>query len=463
MSTIINTKINLPVTEYIIKNNRSILKKLTIIRIDHLLNDVLDSNELLIKQGCQLIYIAVPYGEKRINPRSNYPYIHFTRENSRLMAYLNGKPLLKGQEFLSIQDAIATVTKYVFKTLLPKLPENREILVIQDGGYLSFVNQKIIPHNFIGVTEQTQSGINAFERLNAKTPLTYPVITIARSKIKTQFEPEFIAQRVGEELNYMFYSIGEFLRYKTVVLAGYGIIGRQVAHFLRQLSIEVIIIDIHPQLRRLAEREGFRSLYPITPEIIDKSFCYLGCTGKDSFNIDSLYQFLKSTKNIYYVASGSSKQLEFESVIKFFNEYDHSLNKYRKSHPDLKKISFVATEQTDLGTQYTIKYEGEVKKLILLADGTPINFRKDSESVPDKAIDPVISELILGGISLKSKPYKPGIHYIGNPKTDKKLAISENFLINKWCELNNIDILSDDILSQFSYHPLRNLLSKGHK
>ena len=82
----------------------------------------------------------------------------------------------------------------------------------------------------------------------------------------------------------------------------------------------------------------------------------------------------------------------------------------------LKKLSRGRCKEVDLGKhEYTIG-DGRwgTKKIIVLAEGYPINFY-GSESVPNDTIDPVMTLLLLGGVELaldarkKQHVFKRGI------------------------------------------------------
>ena len=86
-----------------------------------------------------------------------------------------------------------------------------------------------------------------------------------------------------------------------------------------------------------------------------------------------------------------------------------------------KKIRTVkgSHDEAIIGTEYEFK---DGKKVILLAEGYPINFYA-SESVPDKLIDLILTLLLCGAAKLTKSKLGAGVHKCGINET----AIARSF------------------------------------
>ncbi len=467
---------NLPLTNWIANQYGSALKDCVILHINHTLKDVFAINDILVnKIGCELFFIGVPYAMNKYPFPVGYYSLYSIRDGVDYLPYLNGKRLNDCSVERDMMSTLRVQIEYTLqKHILPKLG-NKKFLVIQDGGYTTLLGgYKNVPDpfckikNLIGMIEQTQSGTNLFLRKEKSKPLNYPVLTISRSEIKTRYESQFVAQRVFEELNDLFYRLGEFVRFKTVVVGGYGVIGRQLAFYLKGIDVEVIVYELDDRVRRLARKEGFSSVDKITSELINESFCYVGCTGERSFAIESFKEFLLSRKKIYYLASGSSKRIEFLPIIQFFegNQDDLEKKEIIKKYPFLIEVNSIKVRRNSSGLEYHCVYRNKRKTLYLLAEGMPVNFyNQDSESIPERAIDPVQALILLSACKLVfySGKLKEGINYVGTEHIDKFLGINEEELMQAWSKKNGIDFVTENIFGKFLQHPLRGLLMNRRK
>ncbi len=83
---------------------------------------------------------------------------------------------------------------------------------------------------------------------------------------------------------------------------------------------------------------------------------------------------------------------------------------------------------SEIGTEYTLPNKN---RIMVLAHGFPVNFFC-SDSVPDKAIDPVLTELFLCAQKLATDTFMKGILKIGVKDDIGESIINEEDLINTW-------------------------------
>lgn len=442
----------LPVTQELFEREGCLLSDFQIIHINHEIDDVILFNEFLIKTGAKLVFISVPYKNK-FSKKLNYDNVIFKRNSDlEYVPYVNGVQKYE----LKDTDLVMAVLKSYRYTLNNLIDKRKKLIIIQDGGFVALSKDTYNLDQLIGCVEQTESGARMFENEFKKRDKLFPVITIARSRIKTQYESQFIAQRVFEETNLLFYEMNDFLKFRKIIIGGYGQIGRRVAQLYKQAGTQVIVYDTNEKLKELSELDGFRFIEKIKSTDIEDSYCYIGCSGKRSFQLKDLVRFLNSKKSSYYLVSASSKRIEFLDVISFFEGNDVIYKrKARSEYEELKSIKNIKLTKNQIGLTYSFDYMGRTKTIILIAEGTPVNFyRESSNSVPSKAIDPIQAIIALSAIRLaKNSDLENKIYFVGDPNTDRLMDIDEEKIMISWASVNSISVYSNNILSQFNPHP----------
>ena len=463
-----NSKNNLLLTGIIAKENKNMLSDTIIIHINHALCDVFAFNEFIINElKAKLFFISIPYNTTYY-PQAKYDYLYIKRSGNNYSYFFNKRRVNIKQEPESVIDSIHIALKYTISYIKKEFPQ-KKIIVLQDGGYISakgsiFKKDPFVSlNNFLGLVEQTQSGTKLIIEKTHTEALNYPVITISRSLIKMRVESFFIAQRILEEINRTLYKMGYFLNFKSIIVGGYGIIGRQLANYFNKLNTNVIILENNPRIKKLAEKEGYKTISSIGTRDFDKTFLFVGVTGQSTFGVKSFLNFLESKNKYYFVASGSSKRHEFGELIDFIETTNKSSRrKYYLQHPILKEVSNIKILKNQSGVlEYQFKYNSVHKKLFMLAEGFPINlYDHEIHSVPDRAIDPIIALLLLSVIKLQ-KCYKklPKIlNHVSDEYTKKILGIDEELLLSKWCYINDISFERMKPFDLFTPHPLEKLL-----
>jgi S-adenosylhomocysteine hydrolase len=141
---------------------------------------------------------------------------------------------------LSFDSQFADYVQHFLKPLLNpgKIRNFKKIIILDDGGLLLATANDLLSRvtNVVGI-EQTSSG---YTRL-LNVPLRFPVINVARSKAKLQFESPLIAEAVMAELQ-------RFLRrskkrMQRILVVGQGPIGKNVCRVLGK-SYKVYCYDM---------------------------------------------------------------------------------------------------------------------------------------------------------------------------------------------------------------------------
>jgi hypothetical protein len=281
-------------------------------------------------------------------------------------------------------------------------------------------------------------------------------VTIAGSRLKTAHEGGFVAQALVDECGFLLRRDHQFLRYRPVVVVGYGRIGRALAHALASVDAEVLVVE--PNHTGDVE-------FPVTTlvEALRRGvFLVFGATGIPSMTPAHLGAFLRGRdhgRDTLYLASASSKQLEFSQLVAFLEQ----------ARTDPGRLRAVAGREgrvgceldPGVGLRYQVELEdGTVKTCVLLAHGYPVLFfPPHTHGAPNRAMDPVMSQLLLaacgllhGHTLLERRVYTvedlcvlPGLPEAWRVLTD------EAGLLRRWCDHNGLD--PDRYLRQIGFLP----------
>ena len=113
---------------------------------------------------------------------------------------------------------------------------------------------KIVP-NIIGVSEETTTGVLRLEQMEKENKLLFPAFNVNDSATKSKFDNlygcrESLADGIKRSTEIM-------LAGKTVVVCGYGDVGKGCAQSMKSYGCKVIITEIDPICALQASMEGF--------------------------------------------------------------------------------------------------------------------------------------------------------------------------------------------------------------
>ena len=145
---------------------------------------------------------------------------------------------------------------------LDLLDELRPNVIIDDGASfarLAAMERPELMARIIGVAEETTRGVRAFQAMQDAGALTFPVVAVNDSMLKTGFDN---AHGTGETCVTTLQRIlgADAFDGASVVVIGYGPVGRGFAHRARSLGADVTICDIDPTVALQAVFDGFRAL-----------------------------------------------------------------------------------------------------------------------------------------------------------------------------------------------------------
>ena len=132
-------------------------------------------------------------------------------------------------------------------------------LILDDGGDLTNMmhESRFAPmlKKIIGLSEETTTGVHNLEKMHAKGQLKVPAINVNDSVTKSKFDNlygcrESLADGIKRATDTM-------IAGKTVVVAGYGDVGKGCAHAMSSFGAKVIVTEIDPICALQAAMEGY--------------------------------------------------------------------------------------------------------------------------------------------------------------------------------------------------------------
>jgi len=344
--------IQLPVVNDIANSSGNCFNGLVILTLIHLLRDSLPFLHALSKMGVtkqDLFIVGIPYSSKE-EVISHLIFEGYKVSSVEKSDYVSGFYNL-------VREVLKSACEYCKET-------GKRLLIIEDGGYavpmLHDEFAQFLPL-CIGAVEQTANGIWVDRCLEKTGKLSFPVMNVAESKIKHDRESPLVGKAIIENINRLLGGYGKSLGSQRVAQIGFGAIGRQVAYRIKRDNIQLTIFDIDEKKRKDARDEGFNVVNDLKTLFLDKTII-IGCSGQDVVGLDELRN---CDRNVYFVnATSKLRELKYSEFL--------------KSTDQPKRIN-------GIGTEYKLK-GGRGITIRLLADGFPVNFFGNSESIPDLEI-----------------------------------------------------------------------------
>lgn len=260
-----------------------------------------------------------------------------------------------------------------------------DVLIIEDGGHIypRLLNRypKLLERTH-GCVEQTTRGIRNVERalseLEQHRVSSIPVLSVAGSQLKAEFEPPHVADAVVRNIRRVLEHIA--LRGKEVALLGYGTIGEALAERLEAERTHITVYDPNNNRRLVAAQSGYRVCDTAT-EVVREKFLVIGSSGECAVGRDEIL----ALRHRAHLVSASSEQYEF-GIKELYALSGGRAEPY-------------APQGEVVGTVF--KLRKDEKEIILLANGYPINFW-GFDSMPNQASDLVLCLLLLASFAIAS-------------------------------------------------------------
>jgi adenosylhomocysteinase len=196
-----------------------------------------------------------------------------------------------------------------------------------------------------GVSEETTTGVHRLYQLAEKNELLFPAINVNDSVTKSKFDNlygcrESLADGIKRATDVM-------LAGKTIVVAGYGDVGKGCAASMKGYGAIVWVTEIDPICALQAAMEGYRVV-----------------TMEEAAPHGDI--FVTATGNYHVIKGEHIKQMKNESIICNIGHFDNEIEmSYLDNHPKAVKINI--KPQVD---KWTLE---SGRSVIVLAEGRLVN------------------------------------------------------------------------------------------
>ncbi|MCG8615607.1 MAG: adenosylhomocysteinase, partial [Desulfobacterales bacterium] len=197
----------------------------------------------------------------------------------------------------------------------------------------------------LGVTEETTTGVHRLYQLAASNELLFPAINVNDSVTKSKFDNlygcrESLADGIKRATDVM-------IAGKTVVVAGYGDVGKGCAASMKGYGAIVLVTEIDPICALQAAMEGY--------EVV---------TMEEAASRGDI--FVTATGNYHVITGEHMEQMKDESIICNIGHFDNEIDMaYLENNP--KAVKLTVKPQVD---KWTLE---SGRSVIVLAEGRLVN------------------------------------------------------------------------------------------
>jgi len=233
--------------------------------------------------------------------------------------------------------------------MLDEPSENKEMQIIMErlrkSLELDGQHWQKVAANIRGVSEETTTGVNRLYQMQAAGELLFPAMNVNNSVTKSKFDNlygcrESLADGIKRATDVM-------VAGKTVVVCGYGDVGKGCAQSMRSLGARVIITEIDPICALQAAMEGYE--VATMDDVVSTGDIFVTATG--CCNV---------------ITGEHMEQMKDEAIVCNIGHFDHEI-----------EMSYL--ENTNECTKESIKPQVDLwtlrsgRKIIVLAEGRLVN------------------------------------------------------------------------------------------
>ncbi len=296
--------------------------------------------------------------------------LHISKETAVLLTYLKTLGLdvhLAAANPLSSQDEIVAFLKSEeidvrarrgesskeYNRAITEIVSSDPDLIVDDGGELHVAYAKSDANSCTGGTDETTSGTARLIALERDHLLKYPVITVNEARTKYLLDNRYGTGQ--SSLDGLIRATDLLVAGKTVVVAGYGWVGKGVALRARGLGANVIVSEVDPLRAVEAYLDGYRVM-PMN-DASPVADIFLTCTGQT--DAISKRHFLKMKNG---------------AILGNCGHFDREI--------DISQLKIVAS-QKDRAKENVEKFIVHGKSIYLLCEGRVINLVAASGHPPE--------------------------------------------------------------------------------
>jgi adenosylhomocysteinase len=274
-----------------------------------------------------------------------------------------------------------------FEDYLLKTIDTAPELVIDDGAEL--VSRMILqrPHLLDGVTgasEETTTGILKLKAMDAEEALTFPVLAANDARMKHLFDNRYGTGH--SSIVSLLSNTNLFLSGKTLVVMGFGWVGRGLAKYAKGMGARVIVCEPEPVKLLEAYAEGYEAMNSLAAAEIGEIFL----TGTGNLKVLGREHFARMKDGVILANAG---------------HYDHEF--------DLAALAEEATAVREVRRNVT-EYEMEDgRRFHVLARGRLVNIAAaDGHPVEIMDLTFAVQALAAHHLANHASEMAPGLHTI---------------------------------------------------
>ena len=263
-------------------------------------------------------------------------------------------------------------------------------LIIDDGASFARLAALERPHlleTLRGVAEETTSGVRAFEAMQRDGNLTFPVVAVNDSELKTGFDN---THGTGETCVTALQTVlgSNCFESTNVAVIGYGPVGRGFALRARALGAHVIVCDIDPVACLRAVFEGFETRN--IDEVLSSTDMVVSATGvRHTVTLEHMQQMRDNA--IVTVIGGIANEIALDEL-----------------------------DYTPTGEDVTLVQVPNGPTLRLIADGDGVNYTAAGGN-PIEIMDLSFAVQVSALHALLTRDLTPGLHRLGK-EADRAIA-----------------------------------------
>ena len=270
------------------------------------------------------------------------------------------------------------------------LDELHPDVIIDDGASfarLAALERPELIANLRGVAEETTSGVRAFQAMQDAHALTFPVIAVNDSQLKTGFDN---SHGTGETCVTTLQTLlgSDCFAGQNVTVVGYGPVGRGFAVRARALGAHVSVCDVDPVAALKAAFEGFAAV-EISSVLADTDMLVSATGVRHTITVEHL----KALKNnaIVTVIGGIANEIALDDLGFTF------------THRPVEQLK-ISTTQT----------------LRLISDGDGVNYTAGGGN-PIEIMDLSFAVQLSAVHALLTSSFTPGLHRLPG-EADQQIA-----------------------------------------
>ncbi|MGC8601162.1 MAG: adenosylhomocysteinase [Thermoprotei archaeon] len=348
-------------------------------------------------------------GEKPLKGLKIGGGLHVTKETAVLAEAL----VAAGAEFslaasnpLSTQDDVAAflvsegidvyawrgMSKEDYYWAIEQVVEKDPEIIVDDGGDLTLaILQK--GKRPIGGCEETTTGIVRARAMASQGKLTFPLMAVNDAETKWDFDNVYGTGQSA--LDGIIRATNVLLAGKTVVVSGYGHVGRGIANRAKGMGAEVIVTEVSPIRALRARMDGFR----VT-------------SMKEAASLGDI--FITATGNKSVIREEHFKLMKDGAILANAGHFNVEI--------DVNALESMCKGKRELRAN-NVEYDLDGKKLFLIAEGRLVNLAA-AEGHPSEVMDMSFANQFLSVLYLKENGSKltPGVYPIPKEQ-DEQVAL----------------------------------------